>query len=100
MAQAQPVARAILLFKKLANKTQHSVDTDNINRGIVPAETASRKAREGKDYKEPIDAKKSSIDTTAGSTIGNEGLANNYAIEPEICVEETGNMKDSQQNFG
>ena len=80
----------------MENKTEHSVDTDNFDRGIVPAETAARKEREGEDYKEPIEGKEDSIDTAAGATVSNEGLANNYAIEPEMYVDKPGDLKDAQ----
>lgn len=80
----------------MENKTEHSVNTDNFDKGIVPAETAARKEREGDDYKQPVENKKGSTDTTAGATVSNEGLANNYAIEPEMYVEEPGDLKDSQ----
>lgn len=78
----------------MANNQEHSVSTDNFDRGIVPAETAARKEREGKDYKQPADKAEGSIDTTAGATVSNEGLANNYAIEPEMYIEEPGDLKD------
>jgi len=80
----------------MENKTEHSVDTDNFDRGIVPAETAAREKREGEDYKQPVEGKKGSIDTAAGATVSNEGIANNYAVEPEMYVEEPGDLKDSQ----
>ena len=75
----------------------HSVEKDNFDRGIVPAETAARKEREGDDYKETEDQKedsKDSIDTNTGATVSNEGLANNYAIEPEMYVNEPGDLPE------
>ena len=72
--------------------TEDSIETDNFDRGIVPAETAARKEREGEDYKET--SEKDSIDTTGGQTVSNEGLANNYAIEPEMYVEEPGDLSE------
>lgn len=70
----------------------HSVEKDNFDRGIVPAETAARVEREGDDYKQTTE-QKGSIDTTAGQTVSNEGLANNYAVEPEMYIEEPGDLK-------
>ncbi|MGB7083937.1 MAG: hypothetical protein WBD47_00170 [Phormidesmis sp.] len=80
----------------MENKTEHSVESDNFDRGIVPAETAARKEREGGDYKDTVEKKEGSIDTSAGSTVSNEGLANNYAVEPEMYVNEPGDLKDEQ----
>ncbi len=73
--------------------TEDSIQTDNFDRGIVPAETAARKEREGDNYKETSN-KEGSIDTTGGQTVSNEGLANNYAIEPEMYVEEPGDLSE------
>lgn len=77
------------------NSSEHSVEKDNFDKGIVPAETAARKEREGDSYKKPEDnSDKGSIDTSAGATVSNEGLANNYAIEPEMYVEEPGDLAE------
>lgn len=72
----------------------HSVENDNFDRGIVPAETAARKEREGKNYKKPEEQKEGDLDTNAGATVSNEGLANNYAIEPEMYVNEPGDLSE------
>ncbi|MGC1309200.1 MAG: hypothetical protein WA885_18415 [Phormidesmis sp.] len=76
------------------SKDPNSVETDNFDRGIVPAETAARKEREGDDYKEAQDKPEGSLDTAAGATVSNEGLANNYAVEPEMYVEEPGDLSE------
>lgn len=73
----------------------HSVESDNFDRGIVPAETAARKEREGENYKKPEKQKEEGdLDTNAGATVSNEGLANNYAIEPEMYVNEPGDLSE------
>lgn len=71
--------------------------SDTFDRGIVPAETAARKEREGEDYKQTPADKKGDTDTTAGYTTSNEGLTNNYAIEPEMYVDEPGDLSDEEQ---
>ena len=76
--------------------TQSNKHGDGYDRGINPAETAAREEREGEDFKEPID-QESDIDTSAGTTVDREGLANNYAIEPEMYVEEPGDLREKQQ---
>ena len=70
--------------------TQSDKHGDGYDRGINPAETAAREEREQKDFKEPID-------TSEGTTVDREGLANNYAIEPEMYVEEPGDLREKQQ---
>ena len=78
-------------------ESEHSVESDNFDRGIVPAETAARKEREGDGYKQPEHKKEEGdFDTTGGQTVSNEGLSNNYAIEPEMYVEEPGDLSDQQ----
>jgi hypothetical protein len=71
---------------------------DTYDRGIVPAETAARIAREGTEYKHLPDEDDDieTIDTTAGYTVDKEGLANNYAIEPEMYYEVPGDMREKE----
>ena len=68
----------------------------NYDRGITSAETAARQEREGEDFKKTPD-KETDVDTTSGYTEDREGLANNYAIEPEMYVEEPGDLREKQE---
>lgn len=80
--------------------------TDNLNsaapqydRGIVPAETAARKEREGDNFGSKPDSEASgsgNFDTREGQTIDQEGLANNYAIEPEMYINEPGDLRQEE----
>lgn len=70
--------------------TESNQNGDGYDRGIQPAETAAREEREGKDFKE-------STDTSEGTTVDREGLANNYAIEPEMYIEEPGDLREKQE---
>ncbi|MGF1522068.1 MAG: hypothetical protein ACFBSF_07085 [Leptolyngbyaceae cyanobacterium] len=72
------------------------VQSDNYDPNLVPAETAARKEREQKDYKQTPDKSKGDLDTTGGYTVDQEGLANNYAIEPEMYVEEPGDLREEE----
>jgi hypothetical protein len=76
------------------DQTTQSADSYDAN--MIPAETAARKDREGDDFKQissdPASAE--SLDTTGGETIDTEGLANNYAVEPEMYVEDPGDLAD------
>jgi len=92
-------------------KPQVGVDVDTYDRGIVPAETAARKEREGTEFKStPSKAKQAqaetddqtdaeSIDSTGGYTVDKEGLVNNYAIEPEMYVNEPGDLRDKEEDL-
>jgi hypothetical protein len=77
------------------NAADASAAVDTYDLHIVPAETAARKAREGENYKQLPDEQEEedSIDTTGGFTVDKEGLANNYAIEPEMYVEVPGDLE-------
>ncbi|PZO46267.1 MAG: hypothetical protein DCF15_20525 [Phormidesmis priestleyi] len=78
---------------------EHEIESDSFDRGIIPAETQARMDREGENYKHTASDEEpdtESIDVTAGQTVSNEGLANNYAIEPEMYIDEPGDLKDQQ----
>jgi hypothetical protein len=73
----------------MENKTPQDA---NYDRNIIPSETAARMEREGDNFKQTSD-KTEGLDTTAGETVDREGLANNYAIEPEMYYEEPGDRQ-------
>lgn len=96
------------MANKPVNKTidsAHRVDADAYDRGIIPAETAARIAREGENYKHipteenrfntPTDdqTNSESIRTTDGYTVDQEGLLNNYPVEPEMYYETPGDAR-------
>lgn len=80
---------------------------DTYDRGIIPAETAARHEREGELYKTlPTETREAeaptddqtntdSIRTTDGYTVDQEGLLNNYAVEPEMYYEVPGDATDT-----
>jgi hypothetical protein len=68
----------------------------NYDRKITSAETAARIEREGEDFKNKPDSE-NSLDTTGGYTVSREGLLNNYPIEPEMYVNEPGDMREKQE---
>ena len=65
----------------------------NYDRAITSAETAARMEREKENFKKTPESE-GDIDTTAGYTVDREGLANNYAIEPEMYYEEPGDCRE------
>ena len=72
--------------------------TSSADRGIVPAEVAARMDREGGDYRKTAheQAADQSLDTTGGATVDQEGLANNYAVEPEMYYDEPGDRQQEE----
>lgn len=80
--------------KEQLPKPEVDVDVDTYDRGIVPAETAARKEREGDGFKSvPHDDRPE----TKGYTVDKEGLANNFAIEPEMYVNEPGDLREKEE---
>lgn len=75
------------------------LETSTADRGIMPAEVAARMDREGSDFKDTADkqADPESIDVTGGATVDQEGLANNYAVEPEMYYEEPGDAAQEEE---
>ncbi|MGC9504069.1 hypothetical protein [Baaleninema sp.] len=71
------------------------------DREIVPSETEERLEREGENFQKTPEPAKSPeeghIDTTTGYTVDREGLANNYAIEPEMYYEVPGDRREKQE---
>jgi hypothetical protein len=89
-----------------------STDPNNaprFDRHIVPAETAARMEREGSNFRHiptqedeagaltDDQTDRGSIDVTGGYTVDKEGLANNYAIEPEMYVNEPGDLRQQEE---
>lgn len=81
--------------------TNEKIDTSTADRGIIPAEVAARIDREGNKFKTTADkqASSESVDVTGGATVDQEGLANNYPIEPEIYVDEPGDLKQEEEEL-
>jgi hypothetical protein len=68
------------------------IKKDAYDPGIMPAETKARIEREQENYKQMPESEED-IDTTKGYTMSNEGLLNNFAIEPEMYYEEPGDRQ-------
>lgn len=85
-------------FSKEKTTSNDEMDTSTADRGIVPAEVAARMDREGGDYRETAheQAADRSLDTTGGATVDQEGLANNYAVEPEMYYDEPGDRQQEE----
>ena len=82
----------------LYKNTDMDAGDTTADRGIIPAEVAARREREGDTFRHTADelADPESIDVTGGATVDQEGLANNYAIEPEMYVNEPGDLRKEE----
>ncbi|MBW4486844.1 MAG: hypothetical protein KME12_03530 [Trichocoleus desertorum ATA4-8-CV12] len=91
-----------------AADSHERAEVDTYDRGIIPAETAARKEREGSAFKQhPTEDSQrharnddetdgGSVRTTDGYTTDKEGLINNYAVEPEMYVNEPGDLREKE----
>ncbi|MGV2830638.1 hypothetical protein [Myxosarcina sp. GI1(2024)] len=74
-----------------------NTNNENYDPHIEPAETAAREEREGANFKQiPHREKEEDLNSTGGQTVDREGLANNYAVEPEMYVEEPGDLREKE----
>lgn len=84
--------------KKATEPVQEPVHYD---REMVPAEVAARQEREGNKFmKAPSSADEPHENpdhTRDGFTVDQEGLVNNYAIEPEMYVNEPGDLREKEE---
>ena len=69
----------------MENKTPNDA---NYDRAITSAETSARMEREKGDFKDASEP---------GQTVDREGLANNYAVEPEMYYEEPGDRQEIKE---
>ena len=86
-----------------------NMEAPHYDRGITPAETAARQEREGSNFmhtateanqqsaKTNDQSDDESIRTTDGYTVDKEGLVNNYAIEPEMYINEPGDLREKEE---
>ncbi|WP_323226827.1 hypothetical protein [Spirulina sp. 06S082] len=88
-------AQDLLIFKE-NNMDNQNQSGANYDRKIVSAETAARMEREGDGFKDkPL--QEGSINTVEGFTVDREGLLNNYAVEPEMYINEPGDLQEKAE---
>lgn len=73
----------------------------NYDRHITPTEVSDRMEQEGDNFKKtpepPKNPAEGHLDTTKGYTVDREGMANNYAVEPEMYYEERGDLREKEE---
>lgn len=107
--QPTPTDEQISKATPTDEKIEANMKAPHYDRGITPAETAARQEREGVNFmhttteEKQQDAKTDdqtddeSIRTTDGYTVDQEGLVNNYAIEPEMYINEPGDLREKEE---
>ena len=79
--------------------------TDNLGHydsHIWPSEIKARAAREGKNFghvEHDIPGDTEHLHNRDGYTVDEEGLINNYAVEPEMYINEPGDLKEKQKQL-
>jgi hypothetical protein len=90
--------------KETVNKTKKTEPVKgpvHYDREIVPAEVAARKEREGDKFmtapSNDDEPREDTDHTRDGFTVDQEGLVNNYAIEPEMYINEPGDLREQEE---
>ncbi len=76
-----------------------NADISHYDPHIIPAETVARVAREGEHFcNVPHDDPKDleHLHTRDGYTVDRDGLINNYPVEPEMYINEPGDLKEKE----
>lgn len=73
-------------------ETQNS---PNYDRHMIDGETAARMEREGANFKQKPESTEGEPNNTSGYTMDREGRLNNFAIEPEMYVNEPGDRHEA-----
>jgi hypothetical protein len=78
------------------NQNNSQEPVPQYDKHIIPAESAARQHREGKSFGHTShqEADGTLSQATAGYTVDQEGLLNNYAIEPEMYVDIPGDLRE------
>ena len=82
----------------MVKQTDPKKEISHYDPHIIPAESAARAAREGSHFgyvdHDSVDTEH--IHTRDGYTIDQEGLMNNYAVEPPMYINEPGDLADAE----
>jgi hypothetical protein len=83
----------------MTNKSDSTPTISHYDSHIIPAETVARAVREGEhfgyvEHDNPED--REHIHNRDGYTIDQEGLVNNYAVEPEMYVKVPGDLGEQE----
>ncbi|MGB3510761.1 MAG: hypothetical protein WBA93_16310 [Microcoleaceae cyanobacterium] len=78
--------------------TDKEKSTAKFDPNITPSDVASRMEREGENFKSTPE-KEGDMDTTKGYSVDREGRLNNFAIEPEMYVNEPGDLREKEEQI-
>lgn len=69
----------------------------NYDANIIPTDVADRMEREGENFMKTPETEAEENNTTSGYTVDTEGRLNNFAIEPEMYVNEPGDLRPQEE---
>ncbi|NEQ77789.1 MAG: hypothetical protein F6K23_35115 [Okeania sp. SIO2C9] len=69
----------------------------NYDANITPTDVADRMEREGENFMKTPETEAEENNTTSGYTVDTEGRLNNFAIEPEMYVNEPGDLRQQEE---
>ncbi len=75
-------------FKAMAREVAPTSSDRPLTIGLIPAEANSRMQREGQAFRQP---------NTKGTTVDQEGLMNNYGLEPEVYFATPPSLEQARQ---
>ena len=80
----------------MSNQSDYQNSIPQYDAHIIPAESVARQHREGKNFGHTshVEADGELSEATEGYTVDQEGLLNNYAIEPEMYVDVPGDREE------
>ena len=71
--------------------------TPKYDPNIVPTDVADRMEREGENFKQTPDQQDDSAKTATGYTVDQEGRLNNFAVEPEMYIDQPGDLRPKEE---
>ncbi|MDY7002984.1 MAG: hypothetical protein SWX82_03160 [Cyanobacteriota bacterium] len=72
----------------------------NYDANITPTDVADRMEREGENFMKTPETEAEENNTASGYTVDTEGRLNNFAVEPEMYVNEPGDLRQQEEEQG
>lgn len=80
----------------MEHSNQNQEQFNQYDRNLTPSEVSAREEREAQGFKD-LPEDKGDVETSGGFTVDREGKLNNFAVEPEMYVDEPGDLEQQKQ---